>query len=254
VVEVAAVTPATPLLQTTGLSRTFGGLQAVRSVDFSLERGEIRAIIGPNGAGKTTLVSMICGRLAPTSGRVSFKGHDITALAVHQRVQLGIVYTFQIISIFKNLSVFENVALAAQRRLMRTPREHFTLDPRALDDRVETALGQVGLAGLRAQIAGALPYGHQRLLEVAMALALEPEVLALDEPTQGLAPDEITTLSALIRRIAASATILLIEHNIRMVLDLSQRVTVMNEGTIIAEGTPGEIEANPEVQRVYLGQ
>ena len=177
-VEVAAVIPAAPLLQTTALSRTFGGLQAVRSVDFRLERGEIHAIIGPNGAGKTTLVGMICGRVAPTSGRVSFKGHDITAMAAYERVQMGIVYTFQIISIFKNLSVFENVALAAQRRLMRTPREHITLNAPALDARVDAALGQVGLAGLRPQIAGTLPYGHQRLLEVAMALALEPEVLA----------------------------------------------------------------------------
>jgi branched-chain amino acid transport system ATP-binding protein len=257
VVDVAAVAgppSSAPLLQTADLSRTFGGLQAVRSVDFSLNRGEIRAIIGPNGAGKTTLVGMICGRLAPTSGRVSFEGRDITALPAHQRVRLGIVYTFQIISIFKHLSVFENVALAAQRRLMRTPRDHVALDRRALEDRATAALREVGLTRDPAQPAGALPYGHQRLLEVAMALALDPRLLALDEPTQGLAPDEIDALSALIRRIAERATILLIEHNIRMVLDLSQRVTVMNEGVIIAEGTPAEIEANPEVQRVYLGQ
>ena len=243
-----------PLLHTTGLSRAFGGLQAVRSVDFTLEPGEIRGLIGPNGAGKTTLVGMICGRVAPTAGRVQFNGRDITALAAHDRARLGIVYTFQIISIFRHLSVFENVALAAQRRLLRTTRDHLTLDRRALDDRAAAALRDVGLTGDHAQPAGALPYGHQRLLEVAMALALEPELLALDEPTQGLAPDEITALAALIRRIAERATILLIEHNIRMVLDLSQRVTVMNEGAIIAEGTPAEIEANPEVQRVYLGQ
>jgi len=243
-----------PLLHTMGLSRAFGGLQAVRSVDFTLQRGEIRGLIGPNGAGKTTLVGMICGRVAPTAGRVQFKGRDITALAAHDRARLGIVYTFQIISIFRHLSVFENVALAAQRRLMRTPRDHLALDRRALQDRASAALRAVGLTGDQTQPAGALPYGHQRLLEVAMALALDPQLLALDEPTQGLAPDEIAALSALIRRIAERATILLIEHNIRMVLDLSQRVTVMNEGAIIAEGTPAEIEANPEVQRVYLGQ
>ncbi len=250
-VEVAAVTP---LLQTVGLGRAFGGLQAVRSVDFHLNQGEIRAIIGPNGAGKTTLVGMICGRISPTSGRVLFNGRDITPMPAHERVRLGIVYTFQIISIFKNLSVFENVALATQRRLMRAAREHFVLDAGALAGGADAALAEVGLRDAREQIAGALPYGHQRLLEVAMALALEPEVLALDEPTQGLAPEEIAALSALIKRIAKDVTILLIEHNMRVVLDLSQRVTVMNQGTIIAEGTPAEIEVNPEVQRVYLGQ
>ncbi len=250
-VEVAAVSL---LLQTVGLGRAFGGLQAVRSVDFRLHKGEIRAIIGPNGAGKTTLVGMICGRISPTAGRVLFNERDITAMPAHDRVRLGIVYTFQIISIFKNLPVYENVALAAQRHLMRTPREHFAFDPRALAERVDTSLAIVGLRDACAQIAGALPYGHQRLLEIAMALALEPELLALDEPTQGLAPEEIAALSALIRQIATRATILLIEHNMRVVLDLSQRVTVMNQGSIIAEGTPAEIEANPEVQRVYLGQ
>lgn len=250
-VDVAAVTP---LLRTAALTRTFGGLQAVRAVDFAVERGRVHAIIGPNGAGKTTLVGMICGRLTPTSGRVWFKDREITTMPAHRRVHLGIVYTFQVISIYKHLSVFDNVALAAQRRLMGTPGGHVRLDPRRLDDRVAAALRDVGLTVDRAQRAGALPYGHQRLLEVAMALALDPELLALDEPTQGLAPDEIAALSALIRRIAASATILLVEHNIGMVLQLSQRVTVMNGGSIIAEGTPAEIEANPEVQRVYLGR
>jgi branched-chain amino acid transport system ATP-binding protein len=250
---VVAVAAVTPLLRTTALTRTFGGLQAVRAVDFALERGQIHAIIGPNGAGKTTLVGMICGRVTPTSGRVWFKGRDITAMPAHRRVGLGIVYTFQIISIYRQLPVFENVALAAQRRLMRAPRSHVALDPALVDERVTAILREVGLSDDRARTAGALPYGHQRLLEVAMALALDPEVLALDEPTQGLAPDEIAGLAALIRRIAASTTIILIEHNIGVVLRLSQRITVMNGGTIIAEGTPAEIEANPEVQRVYLG-
>jgi len=249
----AAPPVSTPLLQTVGLQRTFGGLQAVRSVDFRLDRGEIRAIIGPNGAGKTTLVGMICGRLSPTAGRVLYKDQDITRLQAHARVSLGIVYTFQIISIFRNLPVYENVALSARRLLMRSPLDHFVLNQRALADHVDAVLDQVGLHGAGAQTAGALPYGHQRLLEVAMALASQPEVLALDEPTQGLAPDEIANLVALIRTISKGVTILLIEHNMQVVLDLSRRITVMDRGSIIVEGTPAEIEANPDVQRVYLG-
>lgn len=242
-----------PLLETAALSKQFGGLHAVQGVDFRLEQGEIRAIIGPNGAGKTTLVSLISGRLPPTSGRVFFKGRDITTLRAWDRVALGIVYTFQITSIFKSLSVFENVALAAQRRLMTSLRKRIGLRHSTLVERVDAALVKVGLLDVREQPAGALPYGHQRLLEVAMALALRPEVLALDEPTQGLAPDEIVVLCQLIRRIASTGTILLVEHNVPVVLDLATKVTVMDKGAILAEGTPAEIEAHPDVQKAYLG-
>ncbi|MGH2403549.1 MAG: ABC transporter ATP-binding protein [bacterium] len=244
---------AVPLVQTIGLQKSFGGLEAVRPIDFRLDPGEIRAIIGPNGAGKTTLVSMISGRIAPTSGRVLFDGRDITGLAAHERVMRGIVYTFQIISIFRSLTVFENVALPAQRRLMRSLRGHVALDPRHLEERVGAALEDVGLGHAGDLEAGSLPYGHQRLLEVAMALALAPRVLILDEPTQGLGPDETLALAALIRKIAAGVTILLIEHNMQVVLDLSSKITVMDRGAIIAEGSPREIEANADVQRVYLG-
>ena len=242
-----------PLLETRALGKAFGGLEAVRGVDFHLTRGEIRAIIGPNGAGKTTLVSLICGRLAPTSGRILFQGQDITRLRAYDRVARGIVYTFQLLSIFRNLTVYENVALSAQRRLMTTPWECMILGPRALDERVDAALSEVGLRDEAAQTAGALPYGHQRLVDIAMALAAQPVVLALDEPTQGLAADEIASLSALIKRIAHTVTVLLIEHNMQVVLDLSQRVTVMDGGRIIAEGTPHEMETNPDVQKAYLG-
>lgn len=252
----AAVAPrldAAPLLQTVGLRKAFDGLEAVQSVDFRLESGEIRAIIGPNGAGKTTLVGMISGRIPPTSGRVLYDGRDITFLAAHERVVMGIVYTFQISSIFRNLTVYENVALPAQRRLMRSLAGHLALDARAVGERAEAVLRDVGLAHARDLEAGTLPYGHQRLLEVAMALALEPRMLILDEPTQGLSPDEAAALAALIQRIAAGVTILLIEHDVRIVLALSSKISVMDRGLIIAEGTPREIEANAEVQRVYLG-
>ncbi|MEE8202414.1 MAG: ABC transporter ATP-binding protein [Alphaproteobacteria bacterium] len=245
----AAVT----LLETTALSKRFGGLQAVRDVGFRLAGGEIRAIIGPNGAGKTTLVSVISGRIRPTSGTIAFKGHDITRLSAWQRVILGIVYTFQVTSIYNNLSCYENVALAAQRRLMGGPIGRLALAEQRIAERVEAALRHVGLVDSVDRQADSLPYGHQRLLEVAMGLALEPELLILDEPTQGLARDEISDFCALVRTISREATVLLIEHNMSVVLELAEKITVMDKGAIIAEGTPGEIERHPEVQKAYLG-
>ena len=243
-----------PLLETRGLSKRFGGLEAVSSVDFRLDRGEVRALIGPNGAGKTTLVGLISGRLAPTAGEVRFAGRDITRLRAWERVGLGIGYTFQVTSIYRQLSVHDNVTLAAQRPRLRASRNWMTLDEDAVAAAVDAALARVGLANLGARPAGALAYGHQRVLEVAMALALEPQLLILDEPTQGLAGDEIDALCHLIREIAGSSTVLLIEHNMGVVLELAGRVTVMDRGRILAEGTPREIEAHPEVQRAYLGR
>jgi branched-chain amino acid transport system ATP-binding protein len=240
-----------PLVETVGLSRAFAGLEAVRAVDFQLAPGEIRALIGPNGAGKTTLVSMISGRLRPTRGRILFRGRDITGLPAWDRVALGIAYTFQVTSIFRSLTVFDNVALAMQRRLARGA--GLVRTSPALAARVDAALAGIGLAGAARARAGSLPYGHQKLVELAMALALEPALLALDEPTQGLAPDEIAAFVRLIREISRTVTILLIEHNMGVVLDLSHRVTVMDRGAILAEGTPAEIERHPDVQRTYLG-
>ena len=236
----------TALLETRALSKRFGGVEAVGSVDLRIERGEIRALIGPNGAGKTTLVSMICGRIAPTSGRILFKNREITRTKAYHRVAFGIVYTFQISSIFKHLTAFENVALAVQRRVGG-------LDRDVLAREVGEALAHTGLAGARDRPAGSLPHGHQKLLELSMAMALHPQLLVLDEPTQGLAREEIGAVSRLIQSVAGAATILLIEHNMQVVLDLSRRISVMDRGRVIAEGTPAEIEANREVQRVYLG-
>ena len=244
----------TPLLETRALSKRFGGLEAVSGVDFRLDQGEIRALIGPNGAGKTTLVGLISGRLRPTAGEVRFAGREVTGLRAWERAALGIVYTFQVTSIYRNLSVYDNVALAAQRGRLRTPRDWIALDGDAVVADVEAALRRVGLAGLTDQRAGTLAYGHQRVLEVAMALALGPKLLILDEPTQGLAGDEIEALCRLVRDLAGATTILLIEHNMAVVLELAGRVTVMDQGRILAEGTPGEIEAHPDVQRAYLGR
>lgn len=242
------------LLATSALCKHFGGLQAVRDVDFSVGKGEIRAIIGPNGAGKTTLVGNISGRIKPSSGTIAFKGKDITRLNSWDRVMRGIVYTFQVTSIYPKLTCYENVALAAQRRLMTGIRGLLALGEAPIARRVDQALAAVGLTGVVDRPAGELPYGHQRLLEVAMGLALEPELLIMDEPTQGLAQEEISEFCTLTRRIAQAATVLLIEHNMSVVLELADRITVMDRGAIIAEGTPAEIEANDDVQRAYLGK
>ena len=238
------------ILKARNLSRRYGGLAAVNDVSLYVAKGEVHAIIGPNGAGKTTLVGMISGRITPSAGRIEFKGHDITSTRSWNRVLLGIVYTFQVTSIYRNLTCYENVALAAQRR-----RPSIVISrEKAIFSAVMEALGRVGLAADLHRPAGVLPHGHQRLLEVAMALALTPELLILDEPTQGLAPSEITAFCDLVRDVSQSATVLLIEHNLKVVLELASRITVMDRGCILAEGTPPEIERHPAVRRAYLGQ
>ncbi|TPN90201.1 ABC transporter ATP-binding protein [Mesorhizobium sp. B1-1-5] len=236
-----------PLLTTKGLSRHFGGLRAVDGVDFALMPVEIRAIIGPNGAGKTTFVSLLSGRIRPSSGMVVFDGADITAMPAYKRVRLGVAYTFQITSVFANLTAFDNVALPVQRTLTdgRTKGQ--------VRSGVMAALERTGLADRAGTLAGQLSYGHQRLLEVAMGLALKPRLLILDEPTQGLADSEIDNFITLVREIARDATVLLIEHNMPVVMQLADRITVFNSGKILAEGTPEQIRANAQVQDAYLG-
>jgi branched-chain amino acid transport system ATP-binding protein len=247
----AAMAAVTPLLTTSNLGRSFGGLRAVDGVDFSLAAGEIRAIIGPNGAGKTTFVSLVCGRIEPTSGSVVFDGEDITRLPAHRRVRRGIAYTFQVTSVFSHLTAFDNVALAVERRLLDRGDER--RGPKALRAGVTQALERTGLADRAGHIAGNLSYGHQRLLEVAMGLALQPRLLILDEPTQGLSDGEIDKFIGLVRDIARNATVLLIEHNMPVVMALAERITVLNLGRVLAEGTPEAIRANAEVQQAYLG-
>ncbi|MEM7731292.1 MAG: ABC transporter ATP-binding protein [Pseudomonadota bacterium] len=231
------------LLETKGLSKNFDGLQAVTNVDFALPEGEVRALIGPNGAGKTTLVSMISGRIAPSFGTVRFDGRDVTALPAHKRIMAGMAYTFQITSVFAKLPALENVALAARRRM---PARH-------VNDAVEAALDRVGILDRAEDEAGNLSYGHQRLLEIAMGLVQRPRLLILDEPTQGLADGEIEGFKALVRDLAQEATILLIEHNMSVVMEVADTVSVLNFGEMLAEGTPEDIRANRDVQAAYLG-
>ena len=233
------------LLQTATLCRSFGGLRAVADVDFSLPRGQIRAIIGPNGAGKSTFVAAVCGRIRADSGSVEFDGKNITGLPAHRRIAMGMAYTFQITSVFSNLSVHENVALGVRRA--------FACSSSETEQRVVDALNQVGIAGRSDQLAGDLSYGHQRLLEIAMGLSQEPKLFILDEPTQGLAESEVEEFKSLIRSISGRSTILLIEHNMSVVMETAEFITVMDAGRVLAEGTPEAVRANPKVQAAYLG-
>jgi branched-chain amino acid transport system ATP-binding protein len=226
------------LLETKGLTRFYSGLTAVNAVDFSLPQGEVHALIGPNGAGKSTFVGMISGRIPASAGEVWFDGENITALPAHARIRRGMAYTFQITAVYAQLSLADNLALALRNRNRAA----------AL-----AALDRVGLADRADQMTGDLSYGHQRLLEIAMGVAQRPRLLILDEPTQGLAESEIEGFNALIRELAGETTILLIEHNMNVVMALADRITVLETGEILAEGTPEEIHANRAVQDAYLG-
>ena len=260
------------LLSAKNLSRNFGGIRAVDNVNLNLVEGEIRALIGPNGAGKSTLVSLLCGRLQASSGSVYFRERDITKLKADKRVKLGIAYTFQITSVFSNLSCHDTVALAVQRQLTmdrKNPHQQKVQQPgNSIDERdsskkgsylsllqeqTELALERVGLAAYAETTAKNLSYGHQRLLEVAMGLALQPTLLMLDEPTQGLSDKEIEHFKQVIKTVAENATVLLIEHNMSVVMALAQSITVLDGGKILAEGTPQDIQQNQAVQRAYLG-
>ncbi|MCO5732233.1 ABC transporter ATP-binding protein [Rhizobium sp. SSA_523] len=238
----------TPLLTTRGLCRNFGGLKAVDNVDFAVVKGEIRAIIGPNGAGKTTFVSLLCGRTTASDGTILFNGEDVTRLPAHRRVQRGMAYTFQITNVFHHKTAEDNVRIAVESLVRRE--EHRLLDREAA---TFEALDAVGLASEARVPAGQLAYGHQRLLEIAMGLALRPKLLILDEPTQGLSDADIERFEILVRQIAGTATVLLIEHNMPVVMSLAHRITVLESGRVLAEGTPDAIRDNAQVQSAYLG-
>jgi branched-chain amino acid transport system ATP-binding protein len=246
----------TAVLHTEKLGRAFGALRAVTDVTLDVQAGELRAVIGPNGAGKTTLFHLISGLLPPTSGRVFFQGVDVTTLASPARCRRGISRTFQITSIFPELTVLENVRIAVQ---LKSGGNFRILGGRALlqtsERRARRSLESLGLLHRAEELAATLPHGDQRLLEIAMAVAQEPELLLLDEPTQGLSPEDTTETVAVIRRIAREQrlTILLVEHDMDVVFDLADRVSVLHFGQLIADGTPEEIRRNADVQTAYLG-
>lgn len=234
------------ILETQGLSKSYGGLLANHNIDFALSRGKITALIGPNGAGKTTFVGMLCGRISASSGRVFFDGKDISALPAHKRIGLGIAYTFQITSIFPGLSVEKNIELAARRALNSSSK--------IIDEKITSVLERIKLTDRRQQRAGDLSYGHQRILEIAMGLAQNPKLFILDEPTQGLAESEVDEFIALIKSLSGQTTILLIEHNMDVVMKAADQIAVLNFGELLAEGSPKEIQANEAVQSAYLGK
>jgi branched-chain amino acid transport system ATP-binding protein len=241
------------LLQTDRLTRHFGSLIAVDRVDLGVRPGELRSIIGPNGAGKSTLFKLISGELAPTSGRVRFAGEDVTGRPQFELSRRGIAKSYQITTIFPHLSVFENVRLAAQCR-------HTVLDCWTPADRVpgvaaraHEILALVDLEARQGALAATLGHGLQRHLELAIALACEPRLLLLDEPTAGMSPEETERTIALIKRIAAGRTVILVEHKMKVVMEISDRITVLHQGAVLAEGTPAEIRGHADVQAVYLG-
>jgi branched-chain amino acid transport system ATP-binding protein len=244
---------AEPLLQADRLTRRFGNLTAVHAVDLVVRPGELRSIIGPNGAGKSTLFKLISGELPPTSGRVRFAGEDITGRPQFEVSRRGIAKSYQITTIFPRLTVFENVRLAAQCR--RTILDCWTPAERVagIADRAHEILALVELQGKAGQPAATIGHGLQRHLEIAIALACEPRLLLLDEPTAGMSPEETERTIGLIKRIAAGRTVILVEHKMKVVMEISDRITVLHQGAVLAEGTPAEIRAHADVQAVYLG-
>ena len=230
------------LLYTENISKNFQGIKAVNNVNFKINKNEIRALIGPNGAGKTTFVSLLCGRIKSSKGKVVFGGKDISDFPVYKRISNGIGYTFQITSIFFNLTVYENVALAIKKD-----------NSNEKINTVSEVLTKVGLMDRINQRSGDLSYGHQRLLELAMGMAQKPKLLILDEPTQGLSDSEIENFKKLIKDISSSTTILLIEHNMDVVMSIADNISVLHFGEIIAEGDKKTIQNDPIVQKAYLG-
>jgi branched-chain amino acid transport system ATP-binding protein len=243
-----------PILETEDLTKEFAGFMAVRSVNLRVNRGSIHALIGPNGAGKTTCFNLLTKFLAPTRGRIVFDGRDITALKPADVARLGIGRSFQISAVFPHLTVLENVRIALQRR--RGNSFDFWRSKRVLgllDDRANALITDVGLAGYVDALAVELPYGRKRALEIATTLALEPAILLLDEPMAGMGREDIARISALIKTVAADRTVLMVEHNLSVVADLCDRITVLTRGQVLAEGDYKTVSADPAVREAYLG-
>jgi branched-chain amino acid transport system ATP-binding protein len=244
------------VLEVKGVSKRFGSLAAVRDVSLTVEKGELRAIIGPNGAGKTTFFNLISGFFPPTMGTIMFDGCDITMLPAHRRVAAGIARTFQITEIFPELSVFENVRISTEVTTGFRLRPWISRTERArVRAQVEEMLELTGLRDKSHRLVGELSHGDQRVAEIAMALALRPRLLLLDEPTAGMGDQETDEITQLVRRLHRdnNFTIVLIEHDMRLVFKLADRVTVLDQGGLLAEGVPEDIAANEAVQAAYLG-
>ncbi|WP_137288501.1 ABC transporter ATP-binding protein [Natronorubrum halophilum] len=247
-----------PILRTENLVKQFGQFTATDRIDLTVERGEFRSIIGPNGAGKTTLFNLITGALPVTEGAIHFDGEDITSLSSSERVRRGIGRSFQISNIFGGLTVRENVRLAAQsfdRDQYNFLESLFKPVGRydGMNDRTDRVLERIGLADVADETADVLPYGDKRRLEIGVVLATEPDLVLFDEPTAGMSVEETRATIDLIEEVLVDQTLLLIEHDIELVMELSDRITVLNRGEVLAEGAPAEIAGNEDVQDAYLG-
>ena len=242
-------------LELRGIHHDFSGLQVLTGIDLEVREGERHAVIGPNGAGKSTLFNIITGRYAPRRGHVLYRGRDITGTAPHRIARLGVGRSFQIINTFPRLTVFQNVRSAVLSR------RHLRLDPWSLLDRhdevtreTEETLGMVGLGDLRDMQASALSYGQQRELEIALTVATRPDLVMLDEPTAGLNSEDTRRAVALIRQVTEGRTLVMVEHDMDVVFNLADRISVIYYGRVLATGTPDEIRGNDEVKRAYLGR
>ena len=242
------------ILRTEGLTKEFRGFAAVREVDLAVRRGTIHALIGPNGAGKTTVFNLLTKFLTPTAGRILYKGRDITRERPADIARLGVVRSFQISAVFPHLTVRENVRIALQRPLGTS--FHFWKSERSLDrlnDRADSLVAAVGLAEFTHVPAVELPYGRKRALEIATTLAMDPQLMLLDEPTQGMGHEDVDRVTALIRQAAARRTVLMVEHNMHVVSRIADTITVLQRGQIIASGTYAEVACNPQVMEAYMG-
>ncbi len=243
------------MLQVEKLKKVFGGLMAVNEVSFTLQPGEISSIIGPNGAGKTTLFNLLTGHLKPDSGKVRFKGADITGLSPSRICRTGIGRSFQKTNIFPRLTVFDNIQVALMSWRKDT-RDIFRSADRFFRQEADEILGSLGLGAKKNRIAGLLAHGDQRLLEIGLTLGTYPELILLDEPTAGMSPEESRNTMALVQKIvrAKKLSLLFIEHDMNIVFGISEKVRVMHVGAVIAEGSPQEIRANDQVQKIYLAE
>lgn len=242
------------ILETRGLTKEFRGFTAVNGVDLRVARGTIHALIGPNGAGKTTCFNLLTKFLVPSAGTITFNGDDITREAPAQIARRGIIRSFQISAVFPHLTVLENVRIGLQRNLGTA--FHFWSSSRTLrklDDRAMALLAEVGLTEFAHTLTVELPYGRKRALEIATTLAMEPELMLLDEPTQGMGHEDVDRVTALIKKVSAGRTILMVEHNMNVIAGISDTITVLQRGEVLAEGPYHEVSKNPQVMEAYMG-
>ena len=242
------------ILETRDLTKEFKGFTAVSNVNLKIQRGHIHALIGPNGAGKTTCFNLLTKFLVPTSGQILFNGKDITGARPAQIARMGVIRSFQLSAVFPHLSVLENVRIGLQRRLgtsfhfWRSARSLESLDARAME-----LLAEVGLDGFAHVLTADLPYGRKRALEIATTLAMEPELMLLDEPTQGMGHEDVHRVTELIKKVSAGRTILMVEHNMNVVSGICDRISVLQRGALLAEGSYAEVSSNPQVMEAYMG-